>query len=103
MPEVLNAYTNTTKRIPTSVLNDIIEEAYNLNLPPTYKGKRLKIYYVTQEASKPPKFVFYVNNKNLVHFSYYRYLENKLRENIELSGTPIILKFKNRSENDNKK
>ena len=46
----------------------------------------------------PPKFVFYVNSKNLVHFSYYRYLENKLRENIELEGTPIILKFKNRSE-----
>ena len=71
MPEVLNAYLNTTKRIPTSVLNDIIEEAYNLNLPPTYKGKRLKIYYVVQESSKPPKFVFYVNNKNLVHFSLF--------------------------------
>lgn len=97
MPEILFSYENTNRRIQTSVLNEIIEEAYNLNLPPSYKGKRLKIYYVQQEDIKPPKFVFYVNNKNLVHFSYYRYLENKLRENIELSGTPIILKFKNRS------
>ncbi len=97
MPEVLKAYESTTKRIQTSVLNEIIDEAYNLNLPPTYKGKRLKIYYVAEEDIKPPKFVFYVNNKNLVHFSYYRYLENKLRENIELTGSPIILKFKNRN------
>ena len=98
MPEVLNVYSNATRRIQTSVLNEIIEEAYNLNLPPSYKGKRLKIYYTSQEDITPPKFVFYVNNKNLVHFSYYRYLENKLRENIELTGTPIILKFKNRSQ-----
>ena len=98
MPEVLNVYSNATRRIQTSVLNEIIEEAYNLNLPPSYKGKRLKIYYTSQEDIAPPKFVFYVNNKNLVHFSYYRYLENKLRGNIELTGTPIILKFKNRSQ-----
>lgn len=98
MPEVLNVYSNATRRIQTSVLNEIIEEAYNLNLPPSYKGKRLKIYYTSQEDITPPKFVFYVNNKNLVHFSYYRYLENKLRENIELTGTPIILKFKNRGQ-----
>ena len=98
MSEVTNAYENNHKRIQTSILNDIIEEAYQLNLPPSYKGKRLKIYYVTEESVSPPKFVFYVNSKNLVHFSYYRYLENKIRENIELTGTPIILKFKNRSE-----
>ncbi len=98
MPEVLAAYENSIKRIQTSVLNEIITEAYNLNIPPSYKGKRLKIYYVVEEDIKPPKFTFFVNNKNLVHFSYYRYLENKLRENIDLTGTPIILKFKNRSE-----
>ena len=97
MPEVLKAYEARNKRIATSVLNEIIGEAYNLNLPPSYKGKRLKIYYVQEESVAPPKFVFYVNSKNLVHFSYYRYLENKLRENIELRGTPIILKFKERS------
>ncbi len=98
MPLVLKAYENTTRQIQTSVLNEIIREAYNLNLPPSYKGKRLKIYYVVQDDTAPPKFTFYVNNKNLVHFSYYRYLENKIRESIELEGTPIILKFKNRSE-----
>ena len=98
MPEILKVYENANRKVQTSVLNEIIEEAYNLNIPPSYKGKRLKIYYVVEEDIMPPKFVFYVNNKNLVHFSYYRYLENKLRENIELTGTPIILKFKNRSE-----
>ncbi len=98
MKEILKAYESSTKRIPTSILNEIIGDAYNLNLPPSYKGKRLKIFYVQEEDVQPPKFVFYVNSKNLVHFSYYRYLENKLRENIELTGTPIILKFKNRSE-----
>ena len=96
MPEILKVYESCNRKISTSVLNDIIEEAYNLNLPPSYKGKRLKIYYVVEETTAPPKFVFYVNSKNLIHFSYYRYLENKLRENIELSGTPIILKFKER-------
>ena len=97
MPEILKSYEASHRRIATSVLNEIIEEAYNLNLPPSYKGKRLKIYYVQEEDVAPPKFVFYVNSKKLIHFSYYRYLENKLRENIELSGTPIILKFKERT------
>ena len=97
----LKAYESATRHIQTSVLNEVIGEAYNLNLPPSYKGKRLKIYYTVQEDIKPPKFTFYVNNKNLVHFSYYRYLENKLRESIELEGTPIILKFKNRRDYDN--
>lgn len=98
MPEILKVNENINKRVSTSILNDIISEAYLLNLPPSYKGKRLKIYFVNQDDTCPPKFVFHVNNKNLVHFSYYRYLENKLRENIDLEGTPIILKFKNRSE-----
>ena len=100
MPEVLKAYESCNRRVQTSVLNEVINEAYNLKLPPSYKGKRLKIYYVVEESVSPPKFVFYVNSKDLVHFSYYRYLENKIRENIELDGTPIILKFKNRREND---
>ena len=95
--EVINAYNANHRRIATSILNEIISEAYNLNLPPSYKGKRLKIYYVAEEEICPPKFVFYVNSKKLIHFSYYRYLENKIRENIELTGTPIILKFKERN------
>ncbi len=98
MPEVLKVSENIKREIKTSILNDIIGDAYLLNLPPSYKGKRLKIYYTSQTGIKPPKYTFFVNNKNLVHFSYERYLENKLRENIELEGTPIILQFKNRSE-----
>ena len=98
MPEVLKVAENIKREIKTSVLNEVITEAYELNIPPSYKGKRLKIYFVSQTGTKPPKFTFSVNNKGLVHFSYYRYLENKLRENFDLVGTPIILQFKNRSE-----
>ena len=98
MPEVLKVSENIKREIKTSVLNEVISEAYELNIPPSYKGKRLKIYFVSQTGSKPPKFTFNVNNKGLVHFSYYRYLENKLRESFDLVGTPIILQFKNRSE-----
>ena len=98
MPEVIKVSENIKREIQTSVLNDVIQEAYNLNIPPSYKNQRLKIYYVSETGLKPPKFTFFVNSKKLVHFSYYRYLENKLRENFELEGTPIVLQFKNRSE-----
>ncbi len=98
MPEVIKAYENWNKEIKTSVLNDIIMEAVSIHEPPSYKGKRLKIYFVRQTDMRPPKFTFQVNNKNLVHFSYKRYLENKIRENIDLTGTPIIIQFKNKSE-----
>lgn len=98
MPEIINAYENNRKEIMTSQLNNVIEEATRLHEAPSYKGKRLKIYYVSQTDCKPPKFTFQVNNKGLVHFSYERYLENKIRENFDLTGTPIILKFKNKTE-----
>lgn len=98
MPEVLKVSENIKREFKTSVLNEVINDAYQLNLPPSYKGKRLKIYFVNQSGTKPPKFTFHVNNKGLVHFSYERYLENKLRENLELEGTPIVLQFKNRGE-----
>ncbi len=97
MPEVLKVNENINREIKTSVLNEVIEDAYSLNPAPSYKGKRLKIYFVSQTGIKPPKFTFRVNSKGLVHFSYERYLENKLRENFELEGTPIVLKFKNRN------
>ena len=97
MPEVLKVYNNSLKEIKTSVLNDVIRDAVMLNQPPSYKGKRLKIYFVNQSGTKPPKFTFSVNSKGLVHFSYERYLENKLRENFDLEGTPILIQFKNRS------
>ena len=98
IPEVLKVSSNIRREIQTSVLNDVISDAYMLNIPPSYKGKRLKIYFVNQSGVKPPKFTFHVNNKNLIHFSYERYLENKLRENFDFEGTPIILQFKNKSE-----
>ena len=98
MPEVLKVAENIKRKVKTSVLNEVITDAYTLNIPPSYKGKRLKIYFTNQSGTKPPKFTFHVNNKGLVHFSYERYLENKLRENFDLEGTPIVLQFKNRGE-----
>lgn len=100
MPEVLNAYENSKKEISTSLLNRVITDAYELNLPPSYKGKRLKIYFSTQVKSKPPTFSIQVNNKGLIHFSYERYLENKIRESFDFSGTPIVINFKNKGEQD---
>ena len=96
MPEINKVYKNSCIEIKTSILNDVIREAVMLNQPPSYKGKRLKIYFVNQSGTRPPKFTFHVNSKGLVHFSYERYLENKLRENFELEGTPIIIQFKNK-------
>lgn len=98
MPEIINAYENNNKEISTSLLNDVITEAVTLHPAPSYKGKRLKIYFVSQTGINPPKFTFNVNNKGLVHFSYERYLENQIRENFDLTGTPIILQFKNKSD-----
>lgn len=98
MPEVISAYENNKKEVKTAVLNNIIMEAVSIHIPPSYKGKRLKIYFVSQTDSKPPKFTFQVNDKKLVHFSYERYLENQIRENIDLTGTPIILQFKNKGD-----
>ena len=98
MPEVVKVGENINREIKTSVLNEVINDAYQLNIPPSYKGKRLKIYFTNQSGTKPPKFTFHVNNKGLVHFSYERYLENKIRESFDFEGTPIILQFKNRGE-----
>lgn len=98
MPEIITAYENNSKEIKTSILNSVITDAVSLNAPPSFKGKRLKIYFVSQTGNKPPKFTFQVNNKTLIHFSYERYLENKLRENFDLTGTPIILQFKTKNE-----
>ena len=98
MPEVINAYNNNRKEVKTSLLNNIIMEAVSMHEPPSYKGKRLKIYFVSQTGCCPPKFTFSVNNKGLVHFSYERYLENQIRNNIDFDGTPIMLQFKNKSE-----
>lgn len=84
---------NHAMRIKTGVLNDIINEAVMMNQPPSDKGKRLKIYYATQVASKPPKFVIFINDRELTHFSYTRYLENKIRESFGFEGTPLEFEY----------
>ena len=98
IPEIDKVYENSIKEVKTSVLNDVIRDAVLLNQPPSYKGKRLKIYFVSQTGICPPKFTFRVNSKGLVHFSYERYLENKIRESFDFLGTPIEIIFKNKSE-----
>ena len=86
---IQKVYQNNSIRISTGVLNDILARATARVQPPSDKGKRLKIYYMTQPSTKPPTFVAFVNNKELFHFSYQRYLENQIRESFELEGTPI--------------
>lgn len=98
LPEVIKAYENSKREVKTSVLNDVITDAYSLNLPPSYKGKRLKIYFSSQVSTNPPTFNIQVNSKGLVHFSYERYLENKIRESFDFTGTPIVIQFKNKGE-----
>ena len=100
MPEVLASYNNSIKEVKTSIINDIIRDAFMETPPASYKGKKLKVYFAHQSGTKPPRFDIEVNSKGLVHFSYYRYLENKIRENIDLSGTPIIIQFKNKGEKE---
>lgn len=100
LPEVILAYNNSKREIPTSAINNVIGDALLLTPSPMYKGKRLKIYFAHQVGKQPPKFLFRVNNKTLIHFSYERYLENKLRESFDLRGTPIVLQFKNKGELD---
>ena len=88
-------------RISTGKLNDVLAEATARVQPPSDKGKRLKIYYMTQASSKPPTFVTFVNNSELFHFSYQRYLENRIRETFGLEGTPIRITVRERDRNDN--
>ena len=76
-------------RIKTGMLNDVLAQATARVQPPTDKGKRLRIYYMTQPSTNPPTFVFFVNRAELFHFSYQRYLENQLRETFGLEGTPV--------------
>ena len=91
---------NQNQRIATGVLNEIVSEAVALQQPPSDKGKRLKIYYATQVAVKPPTFVVFVNDKELMHFSYVRYLENKIREAFGFRGTPLKFIIRERKEKE---
>ena len=91
-------FVNASQRISTGVINDVIAEAVAMNEPPAHSGRRLKILYATQPETNPPKFVIFVNDEKLVHFSYRRYLENYLRKSFDFSGTPIKLIFNSRKE-----
>ena len=91
---------NHSLRIATGVVNEIVAEAVALNQPPSDKGKRLRIYYVTQVSVKPPTFVIFVNDKELMHFSYTRYLENKIREAFGFRGTPLKFIIRERKEKE---
>lgn len=98
MPTVNEVHENSTRRITTGTLNEIIQKAILSQEPPTKKGKKLKIMYATQAETNPPTFVIFVNDATLVHFSYERFLENRLRDAVNFEGTPIKLVFKNRKE-----
>lgn len=96
MPEVINVYQERMKRLSTSVVNNIIQQAVASHELPQKAGRRLKVLYATQAEVNPPTFVFSVNDAKLVHFSYQRYLENQLRQSFSFAGTPIRLVFKTR-------
>ncbi|SHG93233.1 GTP-binding protein [Anaerosphaera aminiphila DSM 21120] len=95
---ILIVNNNYNHRIKTGVLNDILNKAVLINQPPSDKGRRGKLYYASQVSVRPPKFLLSVNDKELFHFSYVRYLENQIRESYSFDGVPIILSLKNRGE-----
>ncbi len=98
MPEVSRVYQERFKRLPTAAVNSVVQQAVMVHNLPRAGTKRLKILYATQAEVNPPTFVFFVNDTELIHFSYRRYLENKLRQSFGFAGTPLRLVFKTRSE-----
>ncbi|MDU3687830.1 MAG: ribosome biogenesis GTPase Der [Anaerococcus hydrogenalis] len=94
--EIVNSNYHT--RIKTGVLNTILQDAIMMTAPPQDKGKRLKIYYISQVQAAPPKFLLHVNDKELMHFSYQRYLENQIRQNYSLQGVPFTFEIRERKE-----
>ena len=91
---------NQNLRVQTGVLNEILTEAVAMQQPPSDKGKRLRIYYITQVSVKPPTFVLFVNYKELMHFSYTRYIENKIRDTFGFRGTALHFITRERKEKD---
>ncbi|MDO4772537.1 MAG: ribosome biogenesis GTPase Der [Bacillota bacterium] len=86
-------------RVPTGTLNDVISDAMLMHQPPSDKGKRLKLYYMTQIGVKPPTFALFLNDKELAHFSYMRYIENQIRANFNFEGTPIVIELREKNRN----
>ena len=97
---IITVVNSASMRISTGVLNDLLSEAVARVQPPTDKGRRLKILYMTQSGVKPPTFVFFVNSAELFHFSYQRYLENRIRETFGMQGTPIRFVIRERGDKD---
>ena len=89
---------NYSMRVSTGLLNDIIRDAILHNPPPTDKGERLKIFYITQVSVRPPRFLIYINKTSLMHFSYQRYIENQIRENFQFTGVPLVFELRERGE-----
>jgi GTP-binding protein len=94
IPTALEVIESRYQRLPTGQLNDVVHQALALHAPPSKRGKRLRIYFVTQPEVAPPHFVFFVNDPRLVHFSYRRYLENTIREVYPFPGTPVRMTFR---------
>lgn len=91
---------NQNMRVQTGVLNEIMSEAVAMQQPPSDKGRRLRLYYITQVAVKPPTFVIFVNDRELMHFSYTRYIENKIREAFGFRGTSLRFLIRERKEKE---
>jgi GTP-binding protein len=100
LPACFEAYENASRKTPTSILNEILQDAVAVSQPPSKYGKRLKFYFISQNGSNPPVYIIQANDSKLVHFSYQRYLENCLRRNLKLSGTPIKIVFRDKKDLD---
>ena len=99
---IVHVNEQNSMRISTGMLNDVLAYATTRVQPPSDKGKRLKIYYMTQPSTKPPTFVTFVNKSELFHFSYQRYLENQIRQTFGLDGTPVRFIVRERGNDDTK-
>ena len=95
-PVIKEVYQNYSRRVQTSVLNDVILDAFYVNPPKTHNGGKVKVYYATQVTTKSPAFVLFVNDEQIMHFSYERYIKNRLRESFDFRGTPIKLILRKR-------
>ena len=100
MGGILEVYEEASKRVSTGTLNDVIQDAVSVTEPPTKNGKRLKILFATEASTNPPTFIFFVNDAELMHFSYKRYLEHTLRKAFEFKGSPIRLMVRNKDAKD---
>lgn len=100
LPEVARVAAEYNRRVPTGLLNQAVREAVDRRHPPSRKGKTLKIYYASQIKVKPPTIQYWVNDPELVHFSYRRFLENRIREQFGFNGTPLRFLFRKRGKKE---